>query len=128
MTDVQNLPEHYLGLRSWAQGMLPLVAATELLIRSGFATPNRPWVHWDALAERPWVNFGSVPELIGGLSGGEQRVLRIAASLAGDEPIILGDEISGLDREMLDLVLAAVSHTGGCGPRRDVLCGRATTE
>ncbi|MFF1573720.1 hypothetical protein ACFVWR_13285 [Leifsonia sp. NPDC058292] len=35
------------ALRDWARGSTTLVAATELLIRSGFAQEWRPWVHFD---------------------------------------------------------------------------------
>jgi hypothetical protein len=104
--------EHEQALRDWASGLLPLEAATELLIRAGFAGESRPWVHYDADSDRPWINFDSITEYIGGMSGGEQRLVRIAASLGADFPIILADELSGLDRDWLSLVLAAVAHTG----------------
>lgn len=103
--------EHDQALREWARGLLPLEAATELLIRAGFAGDGRPWVHYDTDAGRPWIDFASIPEAIGGMSGGEQRFLRIAASLGADSPIILADELAGLDRDRLALVLAAVAHT-----------------
>lgn len=48
-----------------------------------------------------------------GLSGGEQRVLRIAASLAAGAPVNLGDTLLGLDRDVMDLVLAAMAHANG---------------
>lgn len=48
-----------------------------------------------------------------GLLRGEQRILRIAASLGSDSPVVLGDEISGLDCDSLRLVLAAVAHASG---------------
>lgn len=100
-------------LRAWARGMLPLEAATELLIRGGFAQTWRPWVRWDADANRHWIAFASIPDEIGGMSGGQGRFLRIAASIGGDVPVILGDEIPGLDRTYLTLVLSAVSHACG---------------
>ncbi|QOT19445.1 hypothetical protein [Paenarthrobacter sp. YJN-5] len=100
--------------RSWAKGSLPLEAATELLLRgfSGrFAEPGWPWVRTED--GRPWIDFDSVPDEIGGLSSGEQRFLMIAASLGGDDVrISLSDEMS-LDRTLLELVLAAISHAAG---------------
>lgn len=102
-------------LRAWAKGMLGLEAATELVIRSGFARERSPWVEFDADGNRHWINFAALPELVGGMSGGEQRYLRIAASLAADEPIILGDELAGLDHQHTALVLAAVAHAAGFG-------------
>lgn len=38
------MSEHYDQLREWARGMLPLEAATELLIRAGCAQPDRVWM------------------------------------------------------------------------------------
>lgn len=108
------------GLREWASGLYPLEAATELLIRAGFAQSWRPWVapcypdgdqdraHWH------WIDFEAIPEMIGDMSGGQQRVLRLAASLgAGGVPVSLNDDLSGLDRRLSALVLAAFSHALG---------------
>jgi hypothetical protein len=106
-----NMPEE---LRAWAKGSLPMGAATEQLLRaySGrFAEPGWPWVKIDA--EMAWIDFDAIPEALGGLSSGEQRCLRIAASLGGnDVRISLGDELS-LDRTLMELVLAAVAHASG---------------
>lgn len=122
--EVETLPEHYDGLREWANGSLPLVAATELLIRVGFAQPGAPWVKYDDNTNRPWIDFASIPELSGAKSGGEQRILRVAASLAGEVPIILGDDVAGLDRDTLDLALAAIAHSGGwSSPGRTIRTG-----
>lgn len=99
-------------LREWARGLLPLEAATELLIRTGWASPGYAWIRREDDG-RVWVDFESIPEQIGALSGGEQRVLRIAASLGADSPIILGDELTGLDRTTTAFVLAAIAHTAG---------------
>lgn len=105
--------EHEEALRGWARGMNTLVAATELLIRTGFAGNERPWVRYDELAHRPWIDFDSIPELIGGMSGGEQRLLQIVASLGGTSPIILGDVVAGLDRKIAELVSVAIAHAAG---------------
>ncbi|MFE6966815.1 ABC transporter ATP-binding protein [Agromyces sp. NPDC057679] len=101
-------------LRDWARGMTTTAAATELLIRAGYAGEHREWVHTED-PERPWIDFASIPDLIGGLSGGQQRVLRIASSLASDVPIRLGDEITGLDYPLASLVLAACAQASGYG-------------
>jgi|GEM_PF-5391216 len=55
------------------------------------------------------------------LSGGEQRLLRIAASIGSDDATInLGDCLTGLDRPTLHLVLAAVAHAAGGHEHREV--------
>ena len=105
--------EHFAALRQWAAGTNTVAAATELLIRTGFAQKWRPWVRSDELARRPWIAFDEIPELIGGMSGGETRLLSIAASLGGTTPIILGDDVAGLDRGWTELVAAAIVHAAG---------------
>ncbi|WP_336624966.1 MULTISPECIES: ATP-binding cassette domain-containing protein [unclassified Microbacterium] len=110
------MPDHEAELRAWARGLLPLEAATELLIRAGWAGPGRGWVHRDD-SGRGWINFSEIPDMIGGYSGGEQRLLMIAASLGADQDapvtISLPDELPGLDREHAELVLAAIAHAAG---------------
>ena len=49
----------------------------------------------------------------GAWSGGEQRVVRIAASLLGGPAVDLSEDVPGLDRENLALVLAALAHANG---------------
>lgn len=105
--------EHATGLRLWARGTTPVVAATELLIRTGFAQSWRPWVRFDDVEKLPWIVFDEIPDLTGGMSSGEKRLLNIAASLGGSTPIILGDELASLDREWAALVSIAVIHAAG---------------
>lgn len=104
---------HAEALRDWARGSTTLVAATELLIQAGFAQEHRRWVHYDELAKRPWIDFDAIPDLIGAMSGGEQRLMRIAASIGGTTPIVLGDEVAGLDRRLTELVSIALIHAAG---------------
>lgn len=64
--------------------------------------------------------------MIGAMSGGEQRYLMIAASLGagGDRVnISLENEIAGLDRSRLQLVLAAIAHAGGASAPGRVCVG-----
>lgn len=119
---------HADDLRAWAKGMYTIEAATELLIRGfggKFAAAGNPWVHTSTEPQGPgqvsaWIDFASIPEEAGVLSGGERRFLLLAASLAEDVPVTLGDLVSGLDRENLDLVLAAIAHAGGSHQHSDV--------
>jgi hypothetical protein len=105
------------GLRAWARGIYPLEAGVELLIRTcggRFASASQPWVRhgedpgwwWVDVTLMNGANFGV-------LSGGEARMLRIAASLLGGGPVDLHNAIPGLDRDHVQLVLAAVAHSGG---------------
>ena len=108
---------HEEELRAWAKGSYPLVAATELLLRAfngRFAMLGNPWIIQEEGYANVWINFEEIPNQLGGLSGGESRLLMLAASLAdvGVE-VNLGDYLPGLDRKILDLVLAAVAHAGG---------------
>ncbi len=119
---------HTDDLRVWARGMYTTEAATELLLKAfggKFAAPGNPWVHTSTEPEGPnqvraWIDFAAIPEEVGPLSGGERRFLMLAASLAEDVPVVLGDLVSGLDRENLDLVLAAIAHAGGSHQHSDI--------
>lgn len=102
-------------LRAWAKGTYPEEAATELLIRAfggRFAGTGWGWMQTNE-AGAPWIDFESIPSHIGALSGGERRFLLLVASLAGAVPVTLGDVLSGLDRDLVNLVLAAVAHAAG---------------
>jgi hypothetical protein len=112
------------GLRVWARGVYDQEAGVELLIRAvdgRFARQGCPWI-------RSWDGGLSVdvPELVshlGPLSGGESRVLRIAAALLDGRQRVdhLGDLVAGLGRPSLHLVLAALAHAGGSHEQVDVV-------
>ncbi|WP_068265093.1 hypothetical protein [Janibacter limosus] len=110
------------GLRAWAEGMYTLTAAAELLIRCGDPLLSGPWVEHDVQRGRYWFNTKTVAEESGYLSGGERRVLDIAAALAVDDrPVALGEAVSGLDRKHLELVLAAIAHAAGSHEHSEAL-------
>jgi hypothetical protein len=103
-------------LRAWAKGSYTEEAATELLIRGfrgRFAAPGNPWVGTDDFSGKPWIDFASILEHAGGVSGGEWRFLMFAASLAGNVPVTLGDVVPGVDRDGVALMLAAIAHAAG---------------
>lgn len=119
MTDTAVLVE---GLRAWAKGMYTTEAAAELLIRACNGRLLRgPWIRTDqAEPGIVWLDTDRAGDAAY-LSGGELRVLRIAASLASSQfPVSLSDEIPGLGRGDLELVLAAVAHAGGSHEHSDV--------
>lgn len=116
---------HEEELRACAKGRHSVAAATELLIRSfggRFAKPGNRWVIHEDQQPHYWINFEEIPDNVGGLSGGERRLLMIAASIAdvGVE-VNLGDYLPGLDRKILNLVLAAVAHAGGSHEHSDFI-------
>jgi hypothetical protein len=63
-------------------------------------------IDWDAVVTA--LDTGLLPA-----SGGEKRILRVAASLAAGHPVSLREAIPGLDQRSLDLVTAAIRHTAG---------------
>lgn len=112
------------GLRSWAKGLYPLEAAVELLVRTSegrFAYPGHPWIQPYDQPGSWWLDPAAInDDTLVALSGGEQRVLRIVASLAGGEPVHLGAVLPGLDRDVLGLVLASVAHANGSHEHSDI--------
>lgn len=113
------------GLRAYARGMHLLEAGVELLIT------HASWLHRgdfvDAflhtetsiidgleLASIDWT--GAIAALDAGdlpSSSGEQRMLRLAASIADGTPVSLRDTLSGLDHRNTTLVITAVLHASG---------------
>jgi hypothetical protein len=113
------------ALRSWAKGLFSTEAAVELLIG------HRSWLYRDDFLEiavesgqgitsgavMAAVDFEAAARALGaGLlpcSGGEGRVLRIAASIAGGMPVDLREAVTGLDENNAVLAAAAVLHAAG---------------
>ncbi|HEY8699595.1 MAG TPA: hypothetical protein VIM08_01340 [Arthrobacter sp.] len=107
-------------LRSWASGDYCYEAAVELLLRGfggRFAGTANPWVCPDRITGKTSVDFASIPNLIDGCSKGEQHFLLFAASLAEGVPIDLAEVIPGLEREAIELIMAAVSHASASHER-----------
>ena len=114
------------GLRAHAQGLCCPEAAAELLIAQS-------WLHRDDFTSRfitvhPGIGSGQPvavidwPAVIAALgsslacSGGEQRMLKITASLADGIPVDLQDTLTSLDRRNVGLVVTAVQHAAGQRP------------
>jgi hypothetical protein len=64
------------------------------------------WIDWDAVIAA--LDGGRLPA-----SGGEKRIVRIAASLAAGHPVSLRDAIPGIDRQSLELVTTAIRRAAG---------------
>jgi hypothetical protein len=119
-------PALHAALRAYADGLLPVEAGVELLIRNGtFLRRNDfcdRFVEQDtsitdgvtALAAIDWkaaivtLNAGHLP-----CSRGEQRILRLAASLAAGIPVDLHDTVTGLDDRNIELTVDAILHAAG---------------
>jgi hypothetical protein len=114
------------GLRAHAQGLCCLEAAAELLIAQS-------WLHRDDFTSRfitvhpgtgseQQVAVIDWPAVIAALgsslpcSGGEQRMLKITASLADGIPVDLRGTLTGLDQRNAGLVVTAVQHAAGQRP------------
>jgi hypothetical protein len=112
------------ALRAAAAGIHPDEAGTGLIISHGTflrredftrhvgtgactsdGTPMA-WIDWDAVIAA--LDGGRLPA-----SGGEKRVVRIAASLAAGHLVSLRDAIPGLDHRSLELVTTAIRHAAG---------------
>ena len=111
------------ALRAHAQGVYCLEAAVNILIghqawlrRADFCSQftsachgtstTMAYVDWPAAVAA--LETGCLP-----CSSGEDRMLRIAASLAEGIPVDLGDVLTGLDTANVDLVVEAVLHASG---------------
>jgi len=110
------------ALRAGAAGLYCAEAGVELLIgqqswlcRSDFTgsfiivTPGLATVAvigWDAAVTA--LDGGALP-----CSGGERRMLHLAASIAGGIPADLGETLTGLDRASITAAARAVLHAGG---------------
>ena len=114
------------GLRAHAQGLYCLEAAAELLIA-------KSWLHRDDFTSRfvtvhPGIGSGQLmtvidwPAAVAALgsslacSGGEQRMLKITASLAGGIPVDLQDTLTGLDDDNIARLATAILHASGKRP------------
>lgn len=114
------------ALRAQAHGLHCLEAAADLLIDHGhFLRCNgfvERYIHLGISITDGVTNMAAIdwPATIAALdtselpcSGGEQRVLRLAASLADGIPLDLRDALTGLDHHTISLVLTAILHAAG---------------
>jgi len=119
----------------WANGLLCLEAAVELLIgnrswliREDFleiavefgreASSCRPMAAVDFVAVAGALETGVLP-----CSGGEGRVLRIAASIAEGVPVDMREAVTGLDEDNAVLAAAAVLRAAGHRGLRGAVSG-----
>jgi hypothetical protein len=115
------------ALRAHAQGVYCLEAAAELLIAQSwlqrrdfvteFVTVERASIDGQVIAVMDWpaaitvLDAGALP-----CSGGEQRMLRITASLADGIPVDLRECLTGIDTRNVQLLVRATLHASGQRP------------
>ena len=114
------------AIRAGAAGLYALEAGCELLISTGwlhrddftrFIRTVTPAAAGTEVAEVDWQaviasrDAGQLP-----CSGGENRVLRLAASIAAGIPVDLNHALSGLDHASITRVTRAVRHANGTRP------------
>lgn len=107
------------AIRAWARGVYPLEAGAELLIRSGWADrlARDGWVERTDGGQLAYPDARGFQRQAGYLSGGEQRQLAIIVSLLGQKgsvpQVSLHDDLPGVDRGFIRLVMSAVGHAAG---------------
>jgi ADP-ribose pyrophosphatase YjhB (NUDIX family) len=113
-------------LRAWARGIYSDEAGVELLIghavflhRADFTSR---FITTPASSDGTPLAVIDWPAVIAALdgslpcSGGENRMLRLAASLAAGIPVSLRDALTGIDGRGIQLVVQAVLHASGHRP------------
>ncbi len=128
-TPLPDDPPLAAALRACAAGFYPAEAAAELLIahaswlcrddfRDGFIEVGTSITDGTTLmAAVDWL--AAITALDGGglpASGGERRVLRLAASLADGIPVDLRDAFTGMDTVNVDRAVRAMLHASGRRP------------
>jgi len=106
------------AVRRWAQGVYPVEAGAELLIRQGKAIfEGAPWLRESGAGRGQRmvsIDTDALKAETARWSGTERRVAGVALSLIEDRYAVnLYEAATGLDPEQLELVLAAVSHAAG---------------
>jgi hypothetical protein len=119
------------ALRACTRGLYAAEAGTELLIRHAtwlrrsdfrdrFVRTGASSANDTEMAAIDWpaaitaLDAGDLP-----CAGGEDRMLRLAASLIAGIPVSLHDALTSLDDTNLNLVAASVLHAGGHRPHHN---------
>jgi len=111
-------------LRAWARGIYPDEAGVELLIGHAVSLDRADFTSrfisipgdGAGLAVIDWRAVIAALDDSLPCSGGENRMLRLAASLADGIPVNLRDALTGIDDRGIQLVIKAVLHASGHRP------------
>jgi hypothetical protein len=122
-----DLADLVAAIRAGAAGLYSLEAACELIIGTGwlrrpdfsrFITTGASLS--DGATELACIDWqAAITSRETGLlpcSGGENRILRLAASIAAGIPVDLNYALTGLDQTRISLVVTAVRHANGQRP------------
>ena len=102
------------GICTHEAGVSLLIANRTFLSRDDFTSRFITRDPTAAMAAIDWA--AAIAALDAGeicCSGGEQRILRLAASIADGIPVSLSDAITGLDSRNLSHLLTAIRHASG---------------
>lgn len=100
-------------LRAWAAGDKGREAATELLIRSGLANADEPWILHDSGWGVYAVDYDRALHGRTGLTSTDLAILTLAAALAEGTHISIRHVTEQLDYEHAQLALTAIAHAAG---------------
>jgi hypothetical protein len=133
MTPGSAFPPLAAALRACAHGIYPLEAGVDLMISHG------SWLHRQdfqdqfihtatsitdgitTMAQIDWqASISALDARYLPCSGGEERMLRLAASLADGIPVSLRDTLTGIDHRNIELVITAVLHAWGQRPAPEI--------
>jgi hypothetical protein len=131
MTASSSTARLHAALRACARGIYPDEAGVELLIghaaflhRGDFTSRfigHATHITGTPLAAIDWT--AAITALDGRdlpCSGGEERMLRLAASLADGIPVSLRDTLTGIDQRNIKLLITAVLHASGQRPSPEI--------
>lgn len=96
-----------------ASGLYTTEAAAHILTRAvGGALPNKlaAAIEDDPTDGYAYIDWHTATELAPRFSGGERRLITLAASLASTHEINAGDTFTGLDDSNANIVLDAIAH------------------
>ena len=129
MTPGSAFPSLPAALRACARGIYPLEAGVGLLISHGSLLGREDFqdqfVHTgisitDGATTMAQIDWQAAISALDArhlpCSGGEERMLRLAASIAGGIPVSLRDTLTGIDHRNIELVITAVLHAWGQRP------------
>ena len=133
MTPGSAFPSLPAALRACARGIYPLEAGVDLLISHGSWLDRQDFqdqfIHTgisitDGVTEMAEMDWQAAISTLDArhlpCSGGEERMLRLAASLAGGIPVSLRDTLTGIDHRNIELVITAVLHAWGQRPAPEI--------